>query len=268
MSRFAGPALPPTSVMRSPSIATSPVKACLPVPSTMVPPRMTVSCMCVVSLNSRCARRDLRDGPVKGDRVESGGPMPGRWCDRRGAAVRRSQCCRAAARRPHRRSLVAPAMCRPACVAVSLLRSPVERRTTISAAFGIVMSARIRRCLRHVGGGRDLDQHQGFVHQPCAGRWSAGDAGVGDQAIVLGALGGDDAGVGDAPAWAYRRTNAPRSVAPLRLDGAVAGRRPAPSSPARRRAIARARRTDRPVPTRGTRRRSCGAASSAQWTCR
>src|SRR5580698_4709384 len=52
MSRFAGPALPLTSEMRSPSMATSPVEAGLPVPSTMVPPRMTVSCMGAVSLVS------------------------------------------------------------------------------------------------------------------------------------------------------------------------------------------------------------------------
>src|SRR5436190_11518490 len=45
MSRRAGPWLPPTPTMRSPAIATSPEKAALPVPSMMVPPRITMSCM-------------------------------------------------------------------------------------------------------------------------------------------------------------------------------------------------------------------------------
>src|SRR5271168_1524970 len=45
MSRRAGPCLPPTAAMRPPLTATSPVKAALPVPSTMLPPRMTMSCM-------------------------------------------------------------------------------------------------------------------------------------------------------------------------------------------------------------------------------
>src|SRR5258708_5614722 len=45
MSRRAGPCLPPTPTMRSPAIATSPEKAAWPVPSMMVPPRITMSCM-------------------------------------------------------------------------------------------------------------------------------------------------------------------------------------------------------------------------------
>src|SRR4051812_48302474 len=36
--------------MRSPSRATSPVVAAAPVPSTMVPPRMTMSCMALATL--------------------------------------------------------------------------------------------------------------------------------------------------------------------------------------------------------------------------
>src|SRR3974390_1523058 len=45
MSRRAGPCLPPTPAIRPSAIATSPLNAPLPVPSTMVPPRMTMSCM-------------------------------------------------------------------------------------------------------------------------------------------------------------------------------------------------------------------------------
>src|SRR5690242_3190469 len=49
MTRRAGPALPPTATMRSPSIATSPAKRGAPVPSIMVPPLMTISCIAPAS---------------------------------------------------------------------------------------------------------------------------------------------------------------------------------------------------------------------------
>src|ERR1700742_987896 len=45
MSRFAGPCLPPTPAILPSAMATSPEKAGLPVPSMIVPPRMTMSCM-------------------------------------------------------------------------------------------------------------------------------------------------------------------------------------------------------------------------------
>src|SRR5262249_4722060 len=44
-SRCPAPATPPTAVMRSPSIATSPCRHGEPLPSAMVPPRITRSCM-------------------------------------------------------------------------------------------------------------------------------------------------------------------------------------------------------------------------------
>src|SRR5690242_16164659 len=61
MSRLAGPCLPPTAAMRPSTIATSPVKADLPVPSTMVPPRMTMSCM-----ESRPLVASRNDAPAEG----------------------------------------------------------------------------------------------------------------------------------------------------------------------------------------------------------
>src|ERR1043165_8873757 len=45
MSRRAGPSLPPTPTIWPPAIPTSPVKTGFPVPSMMLPPRMTISCM-------------------------------------------------------------------------------------------------------------------------------------------------------------------------------------------------------------------------------
>src|SRR5215475_1934088 len=45
MSRLAGPCLPPTADILPSAMATSPEKAALPVPSTILPPRMTMSCM-------------------------------------------------------------------------------------------------------------------------------------------------------------------------------------------------------------------------------
>src|SRR6478752_958528 len=42
--RFAAPSTLPTAVIRSPSMATSPVYGSAPVPSTIVPPVMTMSC--------------------------------------------------------------------------------------------------------------------------------------------------------------------------------------------------------------------------------
>src|SRR4051794_39821747 len=42
--RFARPVTAPTAVMRSPSMAMSPVNGSAPVPSTIVPPVMTMSC--------------------------------------------------------------------------------------------------------------------------------------------------------------------------------------------------------------------------------
>jgi tripartite-type tricarboxylate transporter receptor subunit TctC len=50
ISRRPRPALPPTWLMRPPSTATSPAKRGAPLPSTTVPPRMTRSCMGVVSV--------------------------------------------------------------------------------------------------------------------------------------------------------------------------------------------------------------------------
>jgi hypothetical protein len=41
----AGPDLPPTATMRSPSVRTSPVKPGAPTPPRVVPPDMTMSCI-------------------------------------------------------------------------------------------------------------------------------------------------------------------------------------------------------------------------------
>ena len=71
----------PTSTMRSPSIATSPVKPARPVPSTIVPPRITRSCVirarylsgpCPVTDSSRHATLAHRSASVEGVRMDLG----------------------------------------------------------------------------------------------------------------------------------------------------------------------------------------------------
>src|SRR5580698_7875122 len=60
MSRRAGPCLPPTAVIRPSAMAMSPQNAALPVPSMIVPPRITMSCMPTSRRGSR-RRRPRRD---------------------------------------------------------------------------------------------------------------------------------------------------------------------------------------------------------------
>lgn len=55
-----GCALPPTAVSLPPSIAMSPVKALAPVPSRIVPPRITMSCMVFAPKCPCCAEGSMR----------------------------------------------------------------------------------------------------------------------------------------------------------------------------------------------------------------
>src|SRR5271169_2233517 len=79
MSRLAGPCLPPTAAIRLPSMATSPVKAALPVPSTMVPPRMTISCMGAAPA-SGADDAPAATGAQRPARTVSAVPCNGRQC--------------------------------------------------------------------------------------------------------------------------------------------------------------------------------------------
>src|SRR5579884_2951867 len=76
MSRRPGPALPPTWTRRSPSIATSPAKASPPVPSRIVPPRMTMSCISPLPPAFRPAA--WAGCGIGRNRLAAHGPMPQR----------------------------------------------------------------------------------------------------------------------------------------------------------------------------------------------
>src|ERR1700730_8958657 len=75
MSRRAGPCFPPTPAIRPAAMATSPLNAALPVPSTIVPPRITMSCMPTSRMGSRRRGRAetyLRSTNIAG---QSGGKL-------------------------------------------------------------------------------------------------------------------------------------------------------------------------------------------------
>jgi hypothetical protein len=80
----------------------------------------------------------------------------------------------------------------------------------------------IRPCLANVGRRQNFDQHDGLMQQSCAGGWCAGDAEIGNQAVRLGTLRGDDAGSRDNSArTATRSEMGGQEIVHLRLDRAV-----------------------------------------------